>query len=134
MDAKERIRKAMHQEPTDRPPCICPGGMMNMITTDLMDEANVSWPEAHLNARMMADLAEANYEKGCFENVGVPFCMTIEAEAMGAQVTMGSKIYEPHVTVCFFFFLTKLFIKNNRLHNGTCCTDRSRNISDNRYI
>ena len=74
MDAKERIRKAMHQEPTDRPPCICPGGMMNMITTDLMDEANVSWPEAHLNARMMADLAEANYEKGCFENVGVPFC------------------------------------------------------------
>ena len=35
MDAKERIRKAMHQEPTDRPPCICPGGMMNMITTDL---------------------------------------------------------------------------------------------------
>ena len=41
MDAKERIRKAMHQEPTDRPPCICPGGMMNMITTDLMDEANV---------------------------------------------------------------------------------------------
>ena len=38
MDAKERIRKAMHQEPTDRPPCICPGGMMNMITTDLMDD------------------------------------------------------------------------------------------------
>ena len=32
MDAKERIMKAMHQEPTDRPPCICPGGMMNMIT------------------------------------------------------------------------------------------------------
>ena len=90
MDAKERIRKAMHQEPTDRPPCICPGGMMNMITTDLMDEANVSWPEAHLNARMMADLAEANYEKGCFENVGVPFCMTIEAESMGAKITIDS--------------------------------------------
>lgn len=98
MDAKERIIKAMHQEPTDRPPCICPGGMMNMITTDLMDKVNVSWPEAHLNARMMADLAEANYKNGCFENVGVPFCMTIEAEAMGAQVTMGSRTYEPHVT------------------------------------
>lgn len=98
MNAKERILKAMHQESTDRPPCICPGGMMNMITTDLMDEADISWPEAHLNARMMADLAEANYRNGCFENVGVPFCMTIEAESMGAQITMGSKIYEPHVT------------------------------------
>ena len=39
-----------------------------------------------------------------------------------------------HVTVCFFFFLAKLFIKNNRLHNRTCCADRSRNISDNRHI
>ncbi len=98
MTEKERLYHAMHQEETDRPPCICPGGMMNMITTDLMDAINVSWPEAHLNPQMMADLAVANYEHGCFENMGVPFCMTIEAEAMGAEVTMGSKIYEPHVT------------------------------------
>ena len=98
MNEKERLKKALHHEKTDRPPCICPGGMMNMITTDLMDRSGITWPEAHLNAEMMADLAQANYENGCFENVGVPFCMTIEAEAMGAQVTMGSKIYEPHVT------------------------------------
>ncbi|KIR02639.1 Methylcobalamin methyltransferase [Lachnospiraceae bacterium TWA4] len=98
MTEKERLYHAMHGEDTDRPPCICPGGMMNMITTDLMDKVNVSWPEAHVNPQMMADLAAANYENGCFENVGVPFCMTIEAEAMGATVTMGSKIYEPHVT------------------------------------
>lgn len=98
MTEKERLWKAMHQEETDRPPCICPGGMMNMITTDLMDAANVTWPEAHLDAQMMAELAVSNYENGCFENVGVPFCMTIEAEAMGAEVTMGSRIFEPHVT------------------------------------
>lgn len=98
MNEKERMKKAMHGEQTDRPPCICPGGMMNMITTDLMDAAQVSWPEAHLDAQMMADLALANYEQGCFDNVGVPFCMTIEAEGMGAEVTMGSKVYEPHVT------------------------------------
>lgn len=98
MNAKERLAKAMHREKTDRPPCICPGGMMNMITTDLMDAAEISWPEAHLDAEMMAKLAVANYEQGCFENVGVPFCMTVEAEALGAEVTMGSRIYEPHVT------------------------------------
>lgn len=98
MNGKDRMNKVMHGEAVDRPPCICPGGMMNMITTDLMDKANVSWPEAHLDAQMMADLALANYEQGCFENVGVPFCMTVEAEAMGAKVTMGSKIFEPHVT------------------------------------
>ena len=54
-------------------------------------------PEAHTDARKMADLAKAVYEKGCFENFGVPFCMTVEAEEMGAKVDMGTNIYEPHV-------------------------------------
>ena len=71
---------------------------MNMITTDLMDACGVTWPEAHTDAQMMADLALASYQHGCFENVGVPFCMTIEAEELGAKVTLGSKIFEPHVT------------------------------------
>jgi [methyl-Co(III) methanol-specific corrinoid protein]:coenzyme M methyltransferase len=95
---KERLTKVFHHEEVDRPPCICPGGMMNMITTDLMDKAGVTWPEAHTDAKMMADLAQASYENGCFENIGVPFCMTIEAESLGATVTLGSKIYEPHVS------------------------------------
>lgn len=98
MTEKERLDAIMHGKECDRPACICPGGMMNMITTELMDTVHVTWPEAHTDAQMMAELALANYENGCFENVGVPFCMTIEAESMGAQVTMGSKIYEPHVT------------------------------------
>ena len=54
-------------------------------------------PEAHHDARQMAELAKAVYEQGCFENYGVPFCMTVEAEEMGAKVDMGTKVYEPHV-------------------------------------
>lgn len=94
---KERIIKVFNNEEVDRPPCICPGGMMNMITTDLMDRSNVFWPGAHLDGEKMAELASANYESGCFENYGVPFCMTVEAEAMGAKATLGTKEYEPHV-------------------------------------
>lgn len=94
---KDRIKKVFNNEVVDRPPCICPGGMMNMITTDLMDEVNVFWPNAHLNGEKMAELANSNYENGCFENYGVPFCMTIEAEALGSKVTLGTKEYEPHV-------------------------------------
>lgn len=95
---KERLYAAMHQNSVDRPPCICPGGMMNMITSDLMDKAGIYWPEAHMDAAQMAGLAEASYKSGCFENVGVPFCMTVEAEGMGAVVNMGSRVYEPHVS------------------------------------
>ena len=98
MMPKERLERIMHGEPVDRPACICPGGMMNMVTAELMDACKVYLPEAHTDARMMADLAKAVYEYGCFENVGVPFCMTVEAEAMGAPVDMGSNIFEPRVT------------------------------------
>lgn len=98
MTEKERLRRVFHHEAVDRQPCICPGGMMNMITVDLMETCKVTWPDAHTNAQMMADLALASYENGCFENVGVPFCMTVEAENLGAEVTLGTEIYEPHVT------------------------------------
>lgn len=97
LTAKERLSKVISREKTDRPPCICPGGMMNMVIAEIMEEVNITFPEAHMNAQMMADLAAAVYEKGCFENYGVPFCMTIEAEDFGAKVDMGTNIYEPHV-------------------------------------
>ncbi len=98
MTEKERLMKIFRQEEVDRPACICPGGMMNMITVDLMEQCGVTWPAAHTDAQMMAKLAFASFEYGCFENVGVPFCMTVEAEEMGAEVTMGTECFEPHVT------------------------------------
>ncbi|AOY77497.1 methylcobamide:CoM methyltransferase MtbA [Clostridium formicaceticum] len=93
----ERLNRVLNRKEVDRPPCICPGGMMNMVTTELIEEVKIKFPQAHTNAEMMVDLATAVYEKGCFENYGVPFCMTIEAEDFGAKVDMGTNIYEPHV-------------------------------------
>lgn len=98
MMPKERLERIMLGECVDRPACICPGGMMNMVTAELMERCHVYLPEAHSDARKMADLAKAVYEYGCFENVGVPFCMTVEAESMGAPVDMGSHVFEPRVT------------------------------------
>lgn len=98
MNSKERLYKVLKGEVVDRPPCICPGGMMNMIIEDVMDIENVSWPEAHTNPIMMADLTQGMHKNNAFENFGVPFCMTVEAEGMGATVYMGTKNTEPRVT------------------------------------
>lgn len=98
LSPKERLFLAMRKEKVDRPPCICPGGMMNMIVEDVMDITGVTWPEAHINPEMMAKLTMGAYENGGFENFGVPFCMTVEAEAMGATVGLGTKVNEPRVT------------------------------------
>ena len=96
--SKNRLLKILKKEAVDRPSCISPGGMMNMITLDLMESCGISWPEAHFDSELMAKLALASYEHVCFENVGVPFCMTVEAEDFGATVNFGSNIYEPHVS------------------------------------
>ena len=37
MTAKERFFNAINKNEIDRIPCMCPGGMMNMIVTELMD-------------------------------------------------------------------------------------------------
>ncbi len=97
LSPKERLNKVIQREKVDRPPCICPGGMMNMVTKELLESIEIDFPCAHNNSSMMADLAAAVYESGCFENYGVPFCMTIEAEEFGSKVDMGTSIYEPHV-------------------------------------
>ncbi len=96
--AKERFSNTVNGKLNDRPPVICPGGMMNMITSELMEKIEIYLPEAHHDARKMANLAKGVYEFGCFENCGVPFCMTVEAEEMGAPVDFGNKFVEPHVT------------------------------------
>ncbi|ACV23617.1 methylcobamide:CoM methyltransferase MtbA [Slackia heliotrinireducens] len=96
--AKERLLATLDGKETDRPPCICPGGMMNMVTVGLQDEIGVFFPEAHYDPEKMAALAKAVYDRGFFENYGVPFCMSVESEAMGAEVTIGRKDVEPHIT------------------------------------
>lgn len=98
MNERERLFCVLSGNEPDRAPCICPGGMMNMIITELMKESGIFWPEAHTDAEKMAGLALAVYEHQCFENYGVPFCMTIEAEELGAKVNLGTTVYEPHVT------------------------------------
>ncbi|MBQ1887922.1 MAG: methylcobamide--CoM methyltransferase [Firmicutes bacterium] len=98
MDPVERLNAAVRREPLDRPPCICPGGMMNMMFGEIMEKTGCLWPAAHSDPVKMAGLCQGLYEAGGFENYGVPFDMTVEAEALGARVDMGDLLCEPHIT------------------------------------
>lgn len=98
MNEKTRLIETFKGNKVDRPPVICPGGMMNMINKDVQDLSDIHFPEAHKNPDQMARLCIAAVENGVFENYGVPFDMTAEAEDMGAEVDFGSDIFEPHVS------------------------------------
>ncbi|MBI9010914.1 MAG: methylcobamide--CoM methyltransferase [Clostridiales bacterium] len=93
----ERLMNVLNRKAVDRPPCICPGGMMNMVTKDIIALEGFEFKKVHHDSEMMAKLSKRVYDENCFENYGVPFCMTIEAEAFGAKVDFGKDDIEPHV-------------------------------------
>jgi len=95
---KQRLRTVLDRSPVDRPPFICPGGMMNMAVTEVMEAVGEPWPTAHCDAQSMARLVAGAADLGGVENLGTPFCLTIEAEGMGAAVDLGAPETEPRVT------------------------------------
>ena len=95
---KERLLRTLAKKSTDRPPVICTGGMMNAAIVEIMEGAVYALPEAHTDPQLMADLATAIHKKTGFENIGIPFCMTVEAEALDSEVTYGTLACEPKIT------------------------------------
>jgi [methyl-Co(III) methanol-specific corrinoid protein]:coenzyme M methyltransferase len=96
---RDRLTRALAREPVDRPPVICPGGMMTMATASAMRRAGRAWPAAHSDARAMAEIVLATRDETGLECLAVPFCMTVEAEALGCTVDMGTATVLPHVAV-----------------------------------
>lgn len=107
MNQRERLLQVLAGGAVDRRPFVCPGGMMSMIVTEMMEE-DCAWPQAHSDAGLMAGLTLSAHLSAGVENVGVPFCMTVEAEGMGARVDLGSRENEPRVVVYAMEKLTDL--------------------------
>ncbi|MDQ1536787.1 MAG: hypothetical protein QOE58_1180 [Actinomycetota bacterium] len=104
--ARERLLRVLSGQPVDRPPVVCSGGMVNAAITEVTSSADGgeavsdvvgSLPAAHADAELMADLAGQIQRATGFENLGVPFCLTVEAEALGSRVDHGSLSCEPTV-------------------------------------
>ncbi|MDR1943716.1 MAG: hypothetical protein LBQ19_02745 [Synergistaceae bacterium] len=93
----ERLARVLAKKSVDRPPVICPGGMMNAAIVDVMDAGGFTLPEGHHDEVLMSGLAEDVSRYTGFENFGIPFCMTVEAEALGSDVDFGSLECEPKI-------------------------------------
>ena len=103
----------------DRPPVICAGGMMNAAVVDIMGKGP-PLPEAHTDSTLMAELAYDVHEQTGFENLGVPFDVTAEAQAMGSEIDYGSLTCEPKVAKEKFPSVSKVVSKDiNDLLNSS---------------
>ena len=94
---RERALAVVRGQDAERRAVICPGGMMSMAVTEVMDACGAAWPEAHGDADTMLALATAMQAATGFDSIAMPFCMTVEAERYGAVVEMGSRTVQPRV-------------------------------------
>ena len=97
-EAKQRLLDVLDKKPKSGPPVICPGGMMSMVCREAGVEDGPEWAEVHRDPNAMAKASLILAKATGFENLGAPFCVTVEAEALGSKVTYGDLNVEPHVT------------------------------------
>ncbi|MCB2361423.1 uroporphyrinogen decarboxylase family protein [Clostridium estertheticum] len=94
---KERIQRTFKKQTVDRPPIICPGGMMNSAIVEVMNKTGHKLPQGHHDSKIMAEIANDVHQNTGFENFGIPFCMTVEAEVLGSEINYGNLFCEPKI-------------------------------------
>lgn len=109
---KERIIRVLSKQIVDRPPVVCPGGMMNAAIVEVMNKTGHTLPEAHHDDRLMAELAHDVHVNTGFENFGIPFCMTVEAEVLGSSINFGTLACEPKIEKEVYQSVSKVEYKN----------------------
>lgn len=97
LSPKERILRTLNKRAVDRSPVICPGGMMNSAIVEIMKKTGNKLPDGHHDSEVMTKIANDVHENTGFENFGIPFCMTVEAEVLGSEINYGSLSCEPKI-------------------------------------
>ncbi|ADL51004.1 methylcobamide:CoM methyltransferase MtbA [Clostridium cellulovorans] len=105
---KERLKRVLNKEKVDRPPVICPGGMMNAAIVEVMQKTGNTLPAAHSEESLMTDLSADIQSNTGFENFGIPFCMTVEAEVLGSPIDFGTLECEPKIQREIFSSVSKV--------------------------
>ena len=95
-----------------RPPTATP---TSIACHDLMDKTGVSFPEAHLNANAMAELALGGYEIIGFDTVMPEYSVDQEVAALGAHVDWGDRDCMPDTKSFLYEDFSDISIPDNFL-------------------
>jgi [methyl-Co(III) methanol-specific corrinoid protein]:coenzyme M methyltransferase len=96
----------------DRPPV---GNPTSIISIELMEKTGIFFPQAHLDARKMAELAAAGHEILGFDCIMPEFSVQQEAAALGCEMDWGSPSMMPDAKTHPFQRVEDLKIPENLL-------------------
>jgi [methyl-Co(III) methanol-specific corrinoid protein]:coenzyme M methyltransferase len=94
MNSIERLLRVVTQQPVDRAPVI---GLTSVVTLELMRAAGTNWPDAHHDPAQMVRAGAAAHDQLGLESVKLPFDMTVEAGALGADIDYGGGATLPKI-------------------------------------
>ena len=115
MNLKENVLTVLSGEEVNVTPVI---SVTQIGIVEAMEKTDSFWPEAHTDAEKMAILGSSLYELVGLECARIPFCLTVEAEAMGCKVNLGSEDKTPLVMESPFQNASDIKIPADFLHNG----------------
>ncbi|MFB3766547.1 MAG: MtaA/CmuA family methyltransferase [Methanotrichaceae archaeon] len=94
MNARKRIISALLDGRVDRIPAWLP---VVPVTVPMMELSRAPWPGSHKDPEQMAKLAAMPWELTGLPTATVPFCLSLEAEALGCRLDWGSINRTPSV-------------------------------------
>jgi len=80
---RERVRRALANEPIDRPAAVNPTSNINV---ELMDQTDSPFPDAHRDPEKMSNLAEAGHTVLGFDTIMPCFSIIQESVALGLDI------------------------------------------------
>lgn len=115
MNLKENVLAVLKGEETGVTPVV---SVTQLGITEAMEKTDAFWPEAHSDAEKMAALGSSLYELAGLECARIPFCLTVEAEAMGCKVDLGNKNKTPQVVESPFESSSDIALPDDFLSRG----------------
>lgn len=67
------------------------------VTVEAMQKVDARWPDSHWEPKKIARLAASTYELTGVPCCTVPFCLTLEGEALGCPLDRGSEMTQPQI-------------------------------------
>ena len=94
MNVKERILAALRgRKPQGRVVWVPTVG----VSVEAMKQVDAGWPNSHWEPKKMARAAASTFELTGVPCCTVPFCLTLEGEALGAPLDKGTEITQPQI-------------------------------------
>ena len=110
MNYKENLKQALTTGESEIKPVV---SVTQLGIVEAMQKTDTSWPEAHKNPHQMATLAASLHELVNLECARLPFCLTVEAEALGCDVSLGNNERVPEVEISPFEYADDIEAPND---------------------